>query len=142
VESSLTCAPWAIWSGSIRIGEDLADNQRVAGPQGRPRTMTTPALVSMQGRLADSGSEGFREASTPRTTTVGATTVRTDEPTPVPGSTAIWEGEWTFTSFEGGKGTKTVTAVPPSAVPLLLPEVSPTMVKPMTTATTNKALNT
>jgi hypothetical protein len=97
--------------------------------------MTTPALVSMQGRLADSGSEGFREASTPRTTTVGATAARIAEPKPVPGSTAVWESEGTVANFEGGKGTKTAMAVPPSAAPLLLPEVSPIRVKPMTTAT-------
>jgi hypothetical protein len=105
--------------------------------------MTTPALVSMQGRLAaDSGSVGFREASTPRTTTVGATAVRTVEPTPVPGSAVVWEGEGTVTSFEGGKGTKTAMAVPPPAAPLLPPEVSPIRVKPMTTATISKAPDT
>jgi hypothetical protein len=104
--------------------------------------MTTPALVSMQGRLADSKSEGFREASTPRTTTVGATAARAAEPRPMPGSTAVWEGEGAFTSFEGGKGTKTATAASPPGAPLLSREISPIRVKPMTTATNSKAPDT
>jgi hypothetical protein len=104
--------------------------------------MTTPAVVSMQGRLADPGGEEFLGASTPRTTTIGATATRAVEPTPVPGSTAVWESEGTGANFEGGKGTKTAMAVPPSAAPLLLPEVSPIRVKPMATATINKAPDT
>jgi hypothetical protein len=104
--------------------------------------MTTPALISMQGRLADAGGKGLREASTPRTTTVGAAAARIAEPRLVPGSTAVWESEETVTDFEGGKGTKTATAISLLGAPLLSREISPIRPKPMTTATNSKAPDT
>jgi hypothetical protein len=104
--------------------------------------MTTPALVSMQDRLGDSGGKALREASTPRTTTVGAIAARIAEPAPAPGSTAVSESEGTVADFEGGKGTKTAAAISLLGAALPSRELSPIRVKPMITATKSKAPDT